>query len=62
MTMVSLAEKAGLVRKMVAQEFMEERRIATGDRRKLHTFVANDRRSGIADRRKAAEPKKASTS
>ena len=22
------------------------------DRRKLHTFIANDRRSGIADRRK----------
>jgi hypothetical protein len=28
-----------------------ERRSATGDRRKIHTFIANDRRSGIVDRR-----------
>ena len=28
-----------------------ERRSATADRRKIHTFIANDRRSGIADRR-----------
>jgi hypothetical protein len=59
MAMVSLAEKAGLVRKMLEQEFMEDRRIATGDRRKLQTFVAHDRRSGIADRRKAINPDKA---
>jgi hypothetical protein len=28
-----------------------ERRSASADRRKIHTFIANDRRSGIADRR-----------
>jgi hypothetical protein len=29
-----------------------DRRRGNDDRRKLHTFIANDRRSGIADRRK----------
>ena len=29
-----------------------ERRKTTEDRRKLHTYIADDRRSGIADRRK----------
>jgi len=29
-----------------------ERRSAPADRRKIHTFIANDRRGGIADRRK----------
>jgi hypothetical protein len=28
-----------------------ERRSGPADRRKIHTFIANDRRSGIADRR-----------
>ncbi len=28
------------------------RRMGPKDRRKVHTYVANDRRSGIADRRK----------
>ena len=30
----------------------KDRRTGPKDRRKVHTFVANDRRSGIADRRK----------
>jgi len=29
------------------------RRMGPKDRRKVHTYVANDRRSGIADRRKS---------
>ena len=29
-----------------------ERRFGHKDRRKLHTFIMNDRRSGIADRRR----------
>ena len=29
-----------------------EKRSGSKDRRKAHTFLANDRRSGIADRRK----------
>jgi hypothetical protein len=29
-----------------------DRRRASPDRRKLHTYLANDQRSGIADRRK----------
>ena len=29
-----------------------ENRSGLKDRRKLHTYIANDRRSGIADRRK----------
>ena len=29
-----------------------ERRISFNDRRRLNTFIANDKRSGIADRRK----------
>ena len=29
-----------------------DRRKGPKDRRRVHTFVANDRRSGIADRRK----------
>jgi len=29
-----------------------ERRKASKDRRQLHTYIAEDRRSGIADRRK----------
>ena len=28
-------------------------RVGPRDRRKVHTYVANDRRSGIADRRKS---------
>ena len=30
----------------------KERRFATLDRRKCHTYLADDRRSGLADRRK----------
>ena len=29
-----------------------DRRMGPTDRRKYHTFISNDRRSGIADRRK----------
>jgi len=50
--MVTLSEKPRLIQKMMEREFMEDRRKATEDRRKLQTFVADDRRSGIADRRK----------
>jgi hypothetical protein len=34
-----------------AKIYIEERRRGQKDRRRLPTFVANDRRSGIADRR-----------
>jgi hypothetical protein len=36
----------------LAKLILQERRIRQKDRRKLHTYIAEDRRSGIADRRK----------
>jgi hypothetical protein len=36
----------------VPEELWPERREAAQDRRKLNTYLASDRRSGIADRRK----------
>ena len=38
--------------KPYAKLFFTEKRIGSRDRRKLNTFIADDRRSGIADRRK----------
>ena len=38
--------------KPYAKLFFTEKRIGLEDRRKLNTFIADDRRSGIADRRK----------
>jgi hypothetical protein len=42
--------------KLVAKDFAEasfaKRRSGLKDRRKLYTFIMNDKRSGIADRRK----------
>ena len=36
----------------VPRELRPDRRRRLNDRRKLHTYIADDRRSGIADRRK----------
>jgi hypothetical protein len=44
------ADKKPIVKKSSDTAFVE-RRSATADRRKIHTFIASDRRSGIADRR-----------
>ncbi|MHA2219483.1 MAG: hypothetical protein ACXACY_26535 [Candidatus Hodarchaeales archaeon] len=33
----------------------KDRRTGQKDRRKIHTYIANDRRSGIADRRKKSD-------
>jgi len=38
--------------KNLADASFSERRSVLKDRRKLHTFIMNDRRSGIADRRR----------
>jgi hypothetical protein len=38
--------------KPYAKLFFTEKRIGLKDRRKLNTYLADDRRSGIADRRK----------
>ena len=35
-----------------AKLYVKEKRKGLEDRRKLQTYIANDRRSGIADRRK----------
>ena len=35
-----------------AKIFLPEKRMGLQDRRKTHTYVADDRRSGIVDRRK----------
>ena len=37
--------------KRLAKLILPERRLRQKDRRKVHTYVADDRRSGIADRR-----------
>ena len=38
--------------KPYAKMFITERRVGLSDRRKLHTYLADDRRSGKADRRR----------
>ena len=38
--------------KPYAKLIIAEKRIGLYDRRKLHTYIADDRRGGIADRRK----------
>ena len=42
--------------KPYAKLFFTEKRIGLKDRRKLYTYIADDRRSGIADRRKNSQP------
>ena len=44
--------KIGPPDKPYAKLYFTEKRIALSDRRRLHTYIADDRRSGIADRRK----------
>ena len=44
--------KIGPPDKPYAKLFFTEKRFGFNDRRKLHTYIADDRRSGIADRRK----------
>jgi hypothetical protein len=44
--------KIGPPDKPYAKLIITERRIRLNDRRKLHTYIADDIRSGIADRRK----------
>ena len=44
--------KRGPSSKPYAKIMISEKRKATLDRRKINTFIADDRRSGIADRRK----------
>ena len=39
--------------KPYAKLIFTEKRFGLNERRKLHTYIANDRRSGIADRRKS---------
>ena len=39
--------------KPYAKIIITEKRRAAKDRRKINTYIANDRRSGIADRRKS---------
>ena len=38
----------------LARMILRERRMGSRDRRKLPTYIADDRRSGIADRRKGS--------
>jgi hypothetical protein len=42
--------------KSSGESLFTERRFGPKDRRKVHTFLANDRRCGIADRRKKIRP------
>ena len=44
--------KIGPTDKPYAKIFLKEKRGGLKDRRKLHTYIANDRRNGIADRGK----------
>ena len=44
--------KIGPPDKPYAKLIFPENRFGLDDRRKLHTYIAKDRRSGIADRRK----------
>ena len=46
-----LRDSAGLVAENLADASSSERRSGLKDRRKIHTYIWNDRRSGIADRR-----------
>jgi hypothetical protein len=48
--------KRGPVERPYAKIFIKERRNNTTDRRTLHTFIANDRRCGIIERRKNQHP------
>jgi hypothetical protein len=43
--------KKPVVTKPLSDRALVERRSGPADRRKIPTFIANDRRSGIADRR-----------
>jgi hypothetical protein len=47
-----LRNNSNKVFKNLADASFAERRSSLKDRRKLHTFILNDRRSGIADRRR----------
>jgi hypothetical protein len=47
-----LIRKIGPPDKPYAKLIYTERRMALFDRRKLYTYIADDRRIGIADRRK----------
>jgi hypothetical protein len=44
--------KIGPPDKPYGKLIVTEKRTKTRDRRKVHTYIAEDRRSGIADRRK----------
>jgi len=44
--------KIGPPDKPYAKLIFTEKRFGLNDRRKLHTYISDDRRSGIADRRK----------
>ena len=44
--------KVGPSERPYAKVYTIEKRKGSEDRRKLYTYIANDRRSGIADRRK----------
>jgi hypothetical protein len=44
--------KIGPPEKPYAKLIITERRVRQNDRRKLPTYIADDKRSGIADRRK----------
>ena len=47
-----LRNNSNKVFKNLADASFAERRSGLKDRRKLHTFILNDRRSGIAERRR----------
>jgi hypothetical protein len=47
-----LRNNSNKVFKNLADASFAERRSSLKDRRKLHTFILNDRRSGIAERRR----------
>jgi len=47
-----LRGKTRRVAEDLADTSFSEKRYGPKDRRKLHTFIMNDRRSGIADRRR----------
>ena len=44
--------ESGPIGRPYAKIILQERRNSPTDRRTLHTFIANDQRSGIADRRR----------
>jgi len=51
-----IREKINLADKSSRENSFAERRAGPKDRRKVHTFLADDRRCGIADRRKKIIP------